>query len=174
MSNKPSSGESFVDQYVKGAAVIFVIIAQAYLGSQAALWTSEHAWIFTQGMLLVLGLWTFTAVMVGLLRTPPPKKAPRPPAEKKPERRPFESKSSLFGSRPSSESRSSLDRSRTYRTPLSRLEADDHDDLDRPLRPGLLGSRPTEKAKNDHLSGGSRKRSGASGRWTSYFDEVDD
>ena len=67
-TSAPSFGKELASELVPPIFVASVIIASGYIGSQLALWSGEHTWIFTQGVLLVLGVWCLSMVVLVTLR----------------------------------------------------------------------------------------------------------
>jgi len=92
MPKKQSSVDYFLELFIKSILAVYFIIANAYLGSQLGWWSNEQAWIFTQGMLIVLG---FLGASIGLnimaayiIRRVNPPPSPQP-KKLPPQRAPF-------------------------------------------------------------------------------------
>lgn len=63
MSTQPRFLEKVLHSVSEGAIAVCGIITGTYVGSHYGLWSDEHAWIFTQGMLLLWGVWVVMGVV---------------------------------------------------------------------------------------------------------------
>jgi len=92
MPKKQSFWSEFLDLFTKTALVGYFIIANAFMGANFGGWTYDHAWIFAQGILILLFfLWGGFAVNLGIEHLKRRLNPPPPPQPKKlpPQRAPF-------------------------------------------------------------------------------------
>lgn len=97
MPKKESFLSEFLDVFLKTGLAGYFIIANAFMGAAFGRWTYDHAWIFAQGILILLFfLWGGFAVNLGIehlkrrLTPPPPPQPKKSPLRRRPfeERRP--------------------------------------------------------------------------------------
>jgi len=99
MPKKQSFWSEFLDLFTKTALVGYFIIANAFMGANFGGWTYDHAWIFAQGILILLMiLWGIFAVGLGIEHLKRRLSPPPPPQPKKSPLRhmPFEERRSTL------------------------------------------------------------------------------